>query len=74
MAKCPKCYREIPDEIHFCPYCMEIELKSGEPLKKGEFIGYINRPTSYYTLEGSHLYLKMIKNGKTVDPTDYLER
>lgn len=22
MTKCPKCYREIPDEIHFCPYCM----------------------------------------------------
>lgn len=57
-------------------YCQlkELELKSGDSLKKGDLIGYVNRPTSYYTIEGSHLYLKMIRNGKPVDPTDYLER
>lgn len=52
----------------------EVELKSGEPLKKGDLIGYVNRPSEYFKLEESHLYLQMVKNGKVVDPINYLER
>lgn len=52
----------------------EVELKSGETLKKGELIGYVNRPSEYFKLEESHLYLRMIKKGKAVDPVNYLER
>ena len=52
----------------------EVELKSGETLKKGEIVGYINRPSEYFKLEESHLYLQMIKKGKAVDPLNYMER
>lgn len=52
----------------------EVELKSGETLKKGDLVGYVNRPSEYFELEDSHLYLQMIRNEKPVDPTNYLER
>ena len=52
----------------------EVELKSGETLKKGEIVGYVNRPSEYFKLEESHLYLQMIKKGKAVDPLNYMER
>ncbi|MGN0374071.1 MAG: peptidoglycan DD-metalloendopeptidase family protein [Butyrivibrio sp.] len=32
----------------------DIPINSGDVLKKGTVIGYINEPTEYYTLEGSH--------------------
>ena len=41
--------------------------------EKGQIIGYVSEPTKYYTVEGNHLYLKMMVNQEAVDPLDYME-
>jgi len=51
----------------------EIPYKKGDVVEKGSVIGKIAEPTEYYSLEGSHLYMKMTFQGKAVNPTDYLE-
>ena len=50
----------------------DIQIEKGTVLEEGELIGYVASPTKYFTVEGSHLYIKMTKNGVAVDPLDYL--
>ena len=35
-------------------------------------IGFITEPTKYYSTEGSNLYFELQKNGKAVNPKEYL--
>lgn len=51
----------------------QVTLKKGDVVETGAQIGTVADPTDYFLLEGSHLYIKMTKNGKEVNPTDYLE-
>ncbi|MBC7959096.1 MAG: M23 family metallopeptidase [Vallitaleaceae bacterium] len=46
----------------------DINVKVGDLVNKGAIIGYLAQPTSYYALEGPHLYFEVIENGKPVDP------
>ena len=50
----------------------DIQIENGSTLEEGELIGYVASPTKYFTIEGSHLYIKMTKDGVVVDPLDYL--
>lgn len=50
----------------------DVQIEKGAALEEGELIGYVASPTKYFTLEGSHLYIKMLKDGAVVDPLDYL--
>lgn len=50
----------------------ETELKIGDSLKEGDIVGTIAEPTRYYSMEGSHLYLKMQKEDEPVNPMLYL--
>ena len=50
----------------------DIQIEEGTVLEEGELIGYVASPTKYFTVEGSHLYIKMTKDGVAVDPLDYL--
>lgn len=50
----------------------DVQVEKGDVLKEGDLIGYIGSPTKYYTVEGTHLYMKMTQNGTPVDPLDYL--
>lgn len=38
----------------------------------GDVLGYVNPPTKYYTKEGSNIYFAMTRDGKPVDPMEYL--
>lgn len=49
----------------------DVTVKKGDTLKQGTVIGKIAEPTNYFLLEGSHLYLKMEKDKKPVNPTEY---
>lgn len=51
----------------------DIKVKEGTFVNAGEVIAKVAQPTSYYTLEGTNLYLQMEKNKKSVDPLKYLE-
>lgn len=51
----------------------DITYKEGDTVKTGDVLGKIAEPTDYFILEGSHLYLKMTKDDKAVNPTEYFE-
>lgn len=50
----------------------DIQVSGGLTIKEGDLIGYIAKPTKYYSLEGPNLYIKMTENGNSIDPLDYL--
>lgn len=51
----------------------ELTVKAGDTVEKGQVIGKVAAPTSYYTLEGTNLYFQMEKDKKSIDPGKYLE-
>ena len=51
----------------------DLTVKAGDTVEKGQVIGKVAAPTSYYTLEGTNLYFQMEKDKKSVDPGKYLE-
>lgn len=51
-----------------------LRVKVGDALNEGEIIGKIANPTKYYTVEGSNLYFKVLKDDNTtVNPMLLLE-
>lgn len=50
----------------------DLTVSEGDTVKKGTTIGYIAQPTKYYSTEGTNLYFAMRKNGKPIDPIEYL--
>ena len=50
----------------------EVEVSAGDYVKQGDTIGYLAEPTKYYSVEGANLYFSMTKEGKPVNPMDYI--
>ncbi len=51
----------------------EIQCEEGDFIREGELLGFVGEPTKYYSVEGSNLFFEMQKDGKPVNPLDYLE-
>lgn len=51
----------------------DIAVKEGQRIDKGELIGHLAEPTKYYSVEGANLYFELLKNGKSVNPLEYLD-
>lgn len=47
---------------------MDISLKAGDRVSKGDVVGKVAKPTIYYTEEGSNIYYKLTKDGVPIDP------
>jgi len=45
-----------------------VNHKIGDRLAEGEIIGEINKPTRFYSIEGSNLYFMVMEDEKTVNP------
>lgn len=45
-----------------------VNVVLGSHVEPGEVIAWIGKPTKYYCVEGSNLYLKLTADGKAVDP------
>ena len=41
-------------------------------VEAGQTIGYVGEPTKYYSTEGSNVYFELQKDGKPVNPKEYL--
>lgn len=50
----------------------DVNHKIGDRLSEGDLIGTINKPTKYYSIEGSNLYFMVMDNDETVNPMLYL--
>lgn len=48
-------------------------FKKGDMVEAGQVAGYVAEPTKYYSLEGSNLYFQITRDGKPVNPEDYLK-
>ncbi|OYP29488.1 hypothetical protein CG709_06880 [Lachnotalea glycerini] len=51
----------------------ELTVKKGDTIEKGTIIGYISEPTKYYSIEGSNVYFKVIKDDTPINPLNFLE-
>lgn len=51
----------------------EISVAKGDSVKAGDVIAKTAKPTKYYTVEGDNLYFELTKDGKPVDPLDYVD-
>lgn len=50
----------------------ELNFKTGDMVEAGQVIGYVSEPTKYYSTEGSNLYFELQKDGKSINPKDFL--
>lgn len=50
----------------------DVTLQAEEYISAGGVLGYINKPTKYYTEEGANLYFALSKDGVPLDPQQYL--
>lgn len=50
-----------------------LAVEEGDKVEKGSVIGYISKPSKYYSVEGSNLYFQLLKNNNPVNPMNYLE-
>lgn len=48
-------------------------VSTGQTVEEGATIGTLAAPTRYYTLEGTHLYFELRKDGNAINPEEYLE-
>lgn len=51
----------------------DLQFHEGSLVEAGAMIGYLQQPSRYYTVEGCSLYFQVLKDGKPVNPLDYLE-
>ncbi len=49
-----------------------VSVEAGQSVEVGQVIGFVSEPTKYYVVEGSNLYLKMMKGEEPIDPLDYI--
>lgn len=50
----------------------DICVQEGDRVVQGDSIGYLSEPTKYYSVEGPNLYFELLKDGKPVNPMEYL--
>lgn len=50
----------------------DVTLEVDQTVEEGAVIGTIAEPTKYYSTEGTNLYLRLSKDGETLDPMMYL--
>lgn len=51
----------------------EVNKGVGEVVAKEDVLGYVAEPTKYYNVEGSNLYFAMTKDGKPVNPMEFIK-
>lgn len=50
----------------------EVPLHVGETVNANTVVGYVSKPTKYYSVEGCNVYYAMKKDGQPVDPVSYM--
>lgn len=51
----------------------KVSKSEGDRIEKGELLGYLEKPTKYYSVEGCNLYFQLLKDGEPVNPLEYLD-
>lgn len=51
----------------------ELAVKEGDLVKKGQVLGYVEKPTKYHVLLDAHVYFKVLLNEESIDPATLIE-
>lgn len=49
-----------------------VAVKTGDYVEAKTVLGYVKKPTKYYSVEGTNVYFEMRKDGQPIDPADFL--
>ena len=49
-----------------------LTVAKGDAVTKAQTIGKTALPSKYYSIEGSNVYMKLTKDGNSVNPMDFL--
>lgn len=49
-----------------------VRVEEGQTVNQGELLGYVAEPSKYYVVEGPNVYFQMLKDGKPVNPLEYM--
>lgn len=52
----------------------DVYVKPGDKVKQGQALGSVDQPGLYEVLEGPHLHFELLKEGREVNPLDYLPK
>ena len=55
-----------------CGQLEDLCVREGDIVQKGEVIGVVAEPSKYYVVEGPNVYFQMLKDGKPVNPMEYM--
>lgn len=58
-------------EVIYGQLC-DLQVKENDLVARGQVIGNVAKATVYFTKEGDHVYLEILKDGKPVDPLTLL--
>ena len=55
-----------------CGQLENLRVREGDTVQKGTVIGVVAEPSKYYVVEGPNVYFQMLKDGKPVNPLEYM--
>ena len=55
-----------------CGQLENLRVREGDTVQKGSVIGVVAEPSKYYVVEGPNVYFQMLKDGKPVNPLEYM--
>lgn len=55
-----------------CGQLENLRVREGDTVQKGAVIGVVAQPSKYYVVEGPNVYFQMLKDGKPVNPLEYM--
>lgn len=51
----------------------EVPVNTGDIVNANTVIGYVSQPTKYYSVEGCNIYYEMRKDGRPIDPLQFVD-
>lgn len=51
----------------------DLQVEEGATVARGQVIGNVAKTTKYFSVEGDHVYLEILKDGTPVDPLQLLQ-
>lgn len=51
----------------------DMNVKEGDIVKQGDIIGFVGKATRYYSLEGDHIYFKLLEKNEPINPLELIK-
>lgn len=61
-------------ETKYSSLAEDIKVKEGQTVNQGDVIGYVGQSASFEIADGTHVHFEVLKDGKNVNPHDYIKK